>query len=184
LIHHIWKMQMPTITINSNDYFSYASVSDADLYLSPISATWLALTNDEKGGYLIQATRYLDTLPWTNVCGTTSEERSSKQNIINATSEIAFLIFNDSAPFLSSSGAEGNGIKRLKADVAEIEYQSSWQQAKFASSPFYGLPTRILKMLPPCISISTQNVGGIISFGTDSSLVDTDFSYNYNLGRY
>lgn len=169
---------MPTITINSNNYFSYASVSDADIYLTPVSPTWLALTDDIKGGYLIQATRYLDTLPWTIACGTIPEEKATRQNIVNATIEIALLISTDSAIFLSSSGAEGNGIKRLKADVAEIEYQSAWQQEKFASSPFYGLPTRILKMLPPCINISTQSITGAVSFGTDTPLVDTDFSYN------
>lgn len=175
---------MPTITINSNDYFSYASVSDSDIYLTPVSSSWLSLTTDQKGSYLIQATRYLDTLPWTTSCGTTLEEKATHQNIVNATIEIALLISTDAAPFINSSGAESGGVKRLKADVAEIEYQSTWQMMKFSSSPFYGLPTRIQKMLPPCISISTKNASGAISYGTDTPLVDTDFSFTYNMGRY
>lgn len=176
---------MPTITINSNDYFSFATVEEADIYLTPVSSEWLALTNDAKGGYLIRSTRYMASLPWTDSCGLTNEDRAEHSNIVNATIEIAYLIFTDAAPFLTSSGAEAQGVKRLKADVAEIEYQSTWQMAKFASNILYGLPTRIQKMLPPCISISGNNsVGGAISFGTDTPLVNTDFSYTTNFDRY
>jgi len=57
---------MVDIVISGNTYFSYASVSDADIYLIPDLnySTWSALTTDQKGAYLIQGTRHLDSLDY------------------------------------------------------------------------------------------------------------------------
>lgn len=60
-------MTIATITIGGNDYTAYASVAEADIYLAvdPVRATqWASLTTDQKGSYLISATRRLDFLQW------------------------------------------------------------------------------------------------------------------------
>lgn len=60
-------MAISTITINTIDYISYASVIDADarLAIDPIrGAAWALLSEDEKGGALVSATYRLDLLLW------------------------------------------------------------------------------------------------------------------------
>ena len=58
-------MSLTTITISTVAYQSYDSVAEADAHLAvdPVrSTTWAAATDDEKGEYLIAATRRLDLL--------------------------------------------------------------------------------------------------------------------------
>lgn len=60
-------MSLSTITISTIDYVAYASVAEADAYLAvdpTRSATWAALTTDNKGKYLVAATRRLNLLSW------------------------------------------------------------------------------------------------------------------------
>ena len=60
-------MTISTITIETVDYVSYASVAEADAYLNvdPVrESTWEALDTDGKGKKLVAATRRLDLLSW------------------------------------------------------------------------------------------------------------------------
>lgn len=60
-------MSITTIIIGANSYTSYATVVEADAFLAvdPVrSATWNALTPDQKGTNLVASTRRLDALCW------------------------------------------------------------------------------------------------------------------------
>lgn len=72
-------MSLSTISIGGNDYTAYASVAEADEYLAVDpnrGPTWDALDVDEKGSFLVSATRRLDRENWqgTKTGGAAQEE--------------------------------------------------------------------------------------------------------------
>lgn len=56
----------PQVNVNGNDYSSYITQDDADLYLGANigAASWNAAADDTKGAAIISAVRWLDTAPW------------------------------------------------------------------------------------------------------------------------
>jgi hypothetical protein len=125
---------------------SYTTVEYADDYLSikANSATWLALSDTVVQNYLMWATRLLDqraTYAGTKVYPDAALEWPRNyvydrndlavcndcvpHEIQDAVVEIAYNLFaNDIDPSDSggSAGTAGGAIKRIKADVVEIEY--------------------------------------------------------------
>lgn len=159
---------MATITISGNDYFSYATVEQANTFLlvQPDSQNWFLLDNDGKGKNLVAATNFLNGLPWRDECSPQSV-REGKQSIIDATIYLANSIANGNFGFLGGSVQEA-ATKRLKAGSAEIEY--------FANISSFGVnPNNLLSGLPPyvrgliigCIAgVNTSGIGGSLSYGT------------------
>lgn len=128
---------------------SYVTLDEADDYLSIKGASadaWIALTDEEKEEYLMWATRLLDQradfeghLTYTDPLQTLRWPRSGVMGrdcisveidvipnpIKAATIEIAWHLFSQQVdPSLGTSTGSGE-IKRIKADVLEIEYQVS-----------------------------------------------------------
>ena len=60
-------MSLTAININDTEYKAYTAVAEADTYLQ-VDLTrriaWKALSEEEKGIYLVAATHRLDSLPW------------------------------------------------------------------------------------------------------------------------
>ena len=162
---------MAVVSFNGKDYFSYATVEMADEYIGPTEygPVWNILTEDQKAGYLIQASRFLDTLPWKEECGSTPEERELRPNIVQACMEIAARLANGESDIINGGSAEG-GVQTLKAGSAEISYfqRRSW---KYGIGPngalVSGLPSAIASLIIGCLNIpNPTGVGRAKAFGT------------------
>ena len=60
-------MSLTTLTVDGNDYQSYSSIDEADIYIRPeptLYGGWNGLSDTEKSIRLISATRRIDMLPW------------------------------------------------------------------------------------------------------------------------
>lgn len=126
---------METITINSVDYPSYATVEQADEYLggSINAETWQDETDEvRKGRALITASRWIDSvawagtkvndaqlLEWPRTDVTDISELVVPPIIVLATIELANLLIEE--PELRSVLADP-AIKRMKAGSVELEY--------------------------------------------------------------
>jgi hypothetical protein len=127
------------------DATSYVSVSDATdiLSLNPISnAAWAALTPTEQETYLMWASRYLDqhvdwygdktvedsALRWPreyvyDIDGILIADDVIPEQLKRATAQLAiFLISSQEAQTGGQSSILPEGIKRVKADVVEVEF--------------------------------------------------------------
>ena len=162
---------MPMIEFNENEYFSYASIEEADEYIGPseYGSVWNLLTNDQKASYLIQATRFLNSLPWKEECGLTQEERETRANIVQACMEIAGRLAGGETEIINGGSAEG-GVQTLKAGSAQISYfqKKTW---KFGIGPsgslVQGLPSSIANLIIGCLDmVNPTGVGRARAFGT------------------
>lgn len=140
---------MPTFTVETGeglaDATSYVSVAEADDYLSlrPSITSWSALTSTEKETKLMWATRLIDqratyrgvkygttgALRWprsgvTDCDGVAIPYDEIPDELKAAVIELAFHFVSQSVdPSVPSASASSGGeIKRIKADVIEIEY--------------------------------------------------------------
>ncbi len=136
-------MTITTITIETVDYTSYASLAEADAYLNldPVrEATWEALSDDEKGKKLVAATRRLDLLTWqgaktgdvdvqeekwprTGVSypdGTAVSTSEVPKEVENATILLAGSIAITAA--VADAGTSGTNTKKVKAGSAAVEF--------------------------------------------------------------
>lgn len=121
---------------------SYASVAEADDYLSikPNDAAWVALNSSVKQEYLMWASRLLDqrtswrgwkqvdesAMRWPRYGATDRDGLTVANDIVPnpvkaATIEIAFHLLSQSVDPSTPISTSGE-IKRVKADVVEIEY--------------------------------------------------------------
>jgi hypothetical protein len=165
------------INIGGNDYFSYATLADANIYLAPVVgfSTWDEIDDDIKGGYLIQAARFLDTLRWLESYDTQAE-RLAVPNIVNASIEIAFLFSSGDISLLGLSTPEAE-VKRLKAGSVEVE--NFRNIAKLANPYSIAFPQGIFALLRAYLS-NGLIASAATSFGTDalggSSVYNGDFA--------
>lgn len=171
---------MADIIIDGNTYFSYASVAEANEYLTASInyAIWNALDDDTKGRYLISATRFLDTLSWQDTC----LPLTSEANIKTATILIAEQIALGNTVFLGY-GTNEEDVKRYKAGSVEIEYQNSPWFLSRKGSPYADMPTSIYNLIRGCLE-GAQGIGGAVSFGTDGCAGDSIWNGDYRLNRY
>lgn len=169
---------MATITISGNDYFSYATVAEADEYLLPTSynTVWTALTTDQKGGFLVQATRFLDTLSWSTTC----EPLVDQESIKNATIEIAALLASGDTTILGQTPT-ADAVKRYKAGSVELEYQARPWFVQL--NPWTNIPPFILNMIKPCLSGGQSATGYAYVSGTDGAAGDSIWNGDYQLAR-
>lgn len=191
-------MSLSTITINTVDYVSYASVAEADSYLAvdPVRfATWNALTVDQKGSYLVAATRRIDLMRFSGEktgdyetqdnawprTGMVYEDGSSVSTteVPQAVEDATILLAGSTAidASVSSAGTSGNNIKMLQAGSASITY----------FRPSDGKPLQdesAFALLRPFLSGGVSSTVGVFASGTDqvSSFVDDQMGKGFDEG--
>jgi len=131
----------------ANSYVTLAYAADY-FAVDPSSATWEALTDEQKQFYLAWATRLLDqktewrgfineddqALRWPRKGAADRDYRTVNTNEIPnpvkaATCELAkWLMTND-----PTTGQDTDYLKRIKVDVIEIEYQDGTSQSSYPS---------------------------------------------------
>lgn len=162
---------MPNIIISGQSFFVYATPEQADEYLIPYPefSTWDALTVDQKGQLLVQATRFLDQLSWKEECGLTQEERVLRTNIVNASIEIAYSAATGNTAIFGGVIAEAE-VEQLKAGSTSITYRKTpYFYTRNPNSLFANIPPFILSMIKGCLSgTGTSGFGGAISYDTDN----------------
>lgn len=173
---------MPTIDFNGNPYFSYATIEEADIYIAPseYGEVWSLLTDDQKAGHLISATRFLDTLQWKKNCGKTQEERAKNKNIVKASIEIAARLAAGENDIIAGGSSDG-GVQTLKAGSAQITYfqKKSWQLGRGVGATLInGLPASITNLIIGCVdNIGSASFGGVRSYGTcEQSTLDESWN--------
>ena len=156
---------MATITINSQDFFSYGTQTEADIYFSGSVnfSTWDSFTDLEKERSLIESSRLLDRQSYKDGCDTQAL-REVNDNIIQACYEIAFLLVQGETDILES-GSTFDETKRLKAGSVEVENFRSFSSLD-APKRF---PQKINELLKSCLLSSggASGLSGSYSFGTD-----------------
>lgn len=136
-------MSLTTITIDGNDFISYASVAEADVALSvdpTRKAAWDLITDEAKGVNLVAATQRLDSLPWRGSkaggasqanafprTGLTYEDGSAvADDIAPYNLEYATILLAGSITSDITHSSQGTplpaGIRRVKAGSAEVEF--------------------------------------------------------------
>lgn len=152
---------------------SYASLEDAEDYIGvkPNSAAWA--DSDDQEAYLMWATRLLDqrvrwagckaaqanALAWPRLYvydreGFVIAPTELPKEVKAATIEIAYHLFSQAVDPSAASSSGGGGIKRIKADVLEIEYQDGASSS--SSTPF---PIGLNAILSPLGTINTGGAG-------------------------
>ena len=138
-------MSLSKIDIDSTEYTSYASLSEANEYLNADfrrKAVWNALTDEAKNERLVSATRELDMLDWKGekAGGNSQTDAWPRQDVFYpdgspvANNELpieveqaCIILAADgesiAAPS-SSSSTTGQTIRRLKSGDDEIEYET------------------------------------------------------------
>jgi hypothetical protein len=115
---------MAVITIGANNYDSFISVADADVYLAAdISrgAAWLALSDDPKARGLISATRMLLALTWCDTAPDPADD-DAPQVVQDVTAMLAADLV--AKPKLFADASANSNVKRAKGDTAEVEFFS------------------------------------------------------------
>lgn len=150
---------MATITIDGNEYFSYADEDTADEYLAASSGAtaWRAAATIDKQRALVSATRFLDRLKWLPAWDT-QEEREAEQKVVDACCEIAAMIVAGE-PLEPQSTLAGE-TKRLKAGSVEIEYFRG-------GSGVFVIPKLILDLLAGLLAGQGAGIGLSFASGTD-----------------
>lgn len=162
---------MAEIEIGGNSYFSYATVDDADKYLVviPGSESWFLLDIEGKGRNLVAASTYLDTLPWSEACGT-QEIRETKIGVINATILLANMIANGDTDFLGLE-TSGQDVKRLKAGSVEVENFAKFPSGLGGDKPLSAtLPSFVYSQIKGCLAVTNMmTFTGSKSWGTSET---------------
>lgn len=169
---------MATVTISGSNFTTYANVADADTYmLGNLSfAAWNDASTDEKGRYLVSATRLLDNQTWLDAYDTFAE-RETVQSIINASVEIAALFAAGNTAIYGAETSTGQ-MKRTKADVVEVEYFRNFATLDVRKTTDF--PSYIYMLLKPYLKSTSASIGaGAFSAGTDGvSIADDDYGMN------
>jgi len=169
---------MPTVTIGSDDYEVYVTVSTANIYLAGDSLrypTWSVTSSDDKARAIISATRYIDRQRWqgsktsdaqvlqfprsglTRADGTDVDEAEVPQEVLDATSILAGEIAAD--PSILNLLNAGSNIRRVQAGSAGVEY------FKPTLDSATKLPTSISELLSFFLEGANTSSGEV--FGTD-----------------
>lgn len=170
-------MTLTTLTIGANDYQSYASLAEADAFLAvdpTRSAAWAALTDDQKRGNLVAATRRLDLLSFsgekTDPAQTTQWPRTGATcrdteiaddaippELQNATALLAGSITLSAAT--ANAGTSGSNIKRAGAGSAAVEF--------FRPTEGVALQDATAFALIKCLIAGSSGLGAGLASGTD-----------------
>lgn len=118
-----------SVTISGTDFPTYATVAEADAYLSASLAgeAWTALTADGKAIRLVEATRLLDRQTW-RAGYQIFAERAAVPAIVSASIEIAGILAAGETDIITSGSSEAT-VKREKVGPLEVEYFRSFTTA-------------------------------------------------------
>lgn len=164
---------MPTVTIGTTGFPTYASAAQANAYLSAdfTASAWRAETDaDNKARAIVTATRVLDRLIWpgsmtesdqdnawprvnTNVPGVVDDEVPTA--IVNASIELANIILTGTDVLNNDTT---NPIHRQAAGSVSIEYFRALEDPS-------RLPLAVQELIAPYLGNVGQSL--IQSFGTD-----------------
>lgn len=160
---------MAILTINGNEYFSYATVEEADtfLFVQPSTEIWFALSEDAKAKNLVAASTWLDSLSWKTECSPRSL-RESSISFKYAAISLANSIANGNIAFMGATVQEA-ATKRLRAGAAEIEFFASISSfTANPNNPLTNLSPYVRSLISNCLLAGVgSGIGGSISFGTD-----------------
>lgn len=159
-------MTISNLTINSVLYVSYASVAEADVYLTPTPSfpTWSALTVDQKASRLVVATRTMDTFTFTGVKTNPSQLNQFPRTGPDYSDPLQVPYQIEQATILLAANAEvslttpTSEIKKVKAGSAEVEYFSDGS----SGLNFTGIAASILDLLKGFRLLSTSS-GGFVN---------------------
>lgn len=174
-------MSLTNITIGGETYVSYATVAEADAYLAvdpTRGPSWSPLTNDEKGTFLVSATRRLDLLNWkgektggatqenewprtgvTYEDGTPVPTNDVPKEVENACILTAGSINLD--PEVSNQGGTGTNTKKVEAGSAKVTFFRPQSGVAYQDTTAYTL-------IRPFLESSTSTLG-ILASGTDGT---------------
>lgn len=182
---------METVTINSQQYDSYASISQAAAYLMSIFGydAWFLLTPDQQGQALVTATRLMDRQCWLGRRSTDSQplewprtgtgvdgvtDFTVPGDIVNGTIELAFAIITGST-VLSSATPGAQTLQQIKAGSVSLTYFRG-AEGVLAINRF---PLAVQEYVKKYGCGAGGLVGGAKSFGTDGcSITNDDLGYS------
>lgn len=182
---------MATVTIGSNTYTVFGDNDDALVYFTGSTKydEWVAYTTDQQNRGLVSATRMLSAQSWggtltsvspttglpfprtglTDCDGTEIDSETTPEDLVNASFLLALYILDGT--IVTTTNTTQNATKRLKADTVEIEY--------FRLSPDVAggrWPQDIQDLIGCFLASGTSTISGGISYGTDGTPADTDFT--------
>ena len=176
-------MSISTLTINSVNYTSYASVAEADARLAvdaTRAATWAAKTTDEKAALLVQATYAMDLLSWqgTKTGGDTQVNMFPRTSMVYAsggavaTDEVPLGVQDGTAllagsialePEAGEKSTSGSNVSSVKAGSTEVTFFRQTTGVPMADETAYATVREFLAS-----SKSTSGSVGAYSSGTDA----------------
>lgn len=178
------------VVVNTQEYDTYASVEQAELYLNAnfLATAWFDLTDDQKGQLLVTATRLFDRQCW---LGEKTEEaqplqwpRSSTgidgveddevpEDIVNGSIEMAFAILDGSEAVNSSvPGAQ------KQRSIAAGSVNISWFRGAEGTARFDRFPLPVQELVGRYMC-GSQGIVGLITSGTcGESVTQDDLGYN------
>lgn len=166
-------MPVPTVIIDSIEFPVYADLETATAYaVGSLNATeWTALDDDAKKVALVSATRVLDRQRWRSDCDT-FEKRLEKQNIVDASVEIAFALAAGSD--LQDAQNQSQKIEMLRAGSVQLRF------FRGADGKPLRFPLIIQELIRDCLASAGGKLArGSVAFGTDKgSATDEDFGYS------
>lgn len=147
---------MAVIAIGANNYDSFISVAEADVYLAgdvSRAVSWALLDDAAKARALISATRMLLSLPW---CDDAPDPAVDPAPPVVA--EVTAMLAADLAakPKLFADASGGSNIKSVKAGSAQVEFFSPVEGG--APIPL-ALWNRLLAADLVCLAVGTGSAG-------------------------
>lgn len=168
---------MTTITIGGNNYTAYASVADADAYLlvDPGFATWDALSDDDKGKYLVSATRLIDSQSYIDTANTQTL-RLAIDDFKTICILLAKAVVIDGNTEIFGYSVPEQDIDTMKAGSVEINY--------FRDFTSFSLGRYITRWTPAVYAliskyISSGSVGFGFSNGTSGTITIADYGVHF-----
>jgi hypothetical protein len=181
------------VTVQSQPYDTYASVTQADLYLNAnfLATAWFDLTEDQKGQLLVTATRLFDRQCWlgektepgpspmqplawprtsTGVDGV--EDDVVPTDIVNGSIEMAFAIL-DGNEAVNSNVPGAQKLRSIGAGSVNL----AWFRGAEGSARFNRFPLPVQELVKKYLC--GQGLTGAIISGTDGcSITNDDLGYN------
>lgn len=181
---------MASVTIGTSAYTTYSDIDFADEFFngSALFSQWDAYTDDQKARGLVSATRLLDRQTWTGTLtsispstglkwprtgvtdceGTEVDDETIPDEIVEASQLMALYILDGTISLTSNTTQDRT--KMLKAGEVTVEYFRL--EPSVAGGRF---PQDILELIGCFLSSSTE-IAGSLSYGTDGTPADNDFS--------
>ena len=175
------------VTVNSEQYDTYASLEQADLYLQAnfFATAWFALTEDQKGQLLITSTRLFDRqcwigektdeaqpLEWPRTGIEDVDETEVPDGIVNGSIEMAFYLLDGSDAVTSNNP----GAQKLKS-IAAGSVNMQWFNGK-SSAELDRFPLPVQELIGEWLC-SGQQVSSVTASGTGGvSVTEDDLGFN------